>query len=832
MQVRPFAVATIASRSSHPHFSPFRISISAQAVRNALLLMALSALVPVPQPVWAAEPTLEAPVSQKNYKISAGTLGEVLTQFASVAGVSITIPPALVQNKNSAGLNGNYTVRSGFASLLQDTDLDVISTGGDAFALRRHAVGASGSADVLPTVEVTAILNATSQGTDSYGARAVTVGKTAQSLREIPQSVSVITRQQMDDRNMVTIDDAMRSVTGVTVDSRGDGTPMIYSRGYEMEATYDGVSASWTTGWSQLGLAIYDRVEVLRGPAGLLQGSGEPGGTINYVRKRPLDKFRVASTVSVGSWNNYYTDLDVTGPLNESGTIRGRGVITAEDRDYFYDSGHNRQFMGYGALDIDLTSRTTLSLSLARQNSVRSGKVYTLPTYTNGSFLNAPRSTATGADWTEYRYPITEATAELTHQLDHDWRVKASVRARRIGFDTKYISTASAVNPANNTVTYSGGQAHWPRTYYDADINAAGPFELLGRKHELLIGYNSSYTKDEASQRRVTFANRDLFNPNINESDLLPILTGFDQILSQSALYGSARLKIADPVTLILGGRLSEYENRSINWGSPNWNVSRKQKNEFTPYAGIVWDLNKEFSLYASYTDIFIPQSGFDYMNERLDPRVGWQAETGIKAELMDGKLNASLALFRVRDENRSMTDPDPTHICATASTLCSMAAGLVQSEGWEAEVSGKLAANWNVTAGYTYNTTKYLKDTTATRIGQPLLTNVPKQLFKLWTNYRFDNQVFDGMLSDWSVGGGVTVQSKTYAGTAPAIIRQGGYAVAGLQVGYRFNRNVTVMLTVENLFDRSYYARVSSVSGGNYYGTPRNAMLTVRSAF
>ena len=144
------------------------------------------------------------------------------------------------------------------------------------------------------------------------------------------------------------VEDALRQTTGVSAMAYGDGTAYFTARGYEADVQFDGIPANGALQYlPQFDLALYDRVEVLRGPAGLLQGFGSPAGTVNLVRKRPQDAFSLTGAVMAGSWNNYRTELDATGPITEDGRVRARAGFAAQDRDYFFDKANTRQGLVY-----------------------------------------------------------------------------------------------------------------------------------------------------------------------------------------------------------------------------------------------------------------------------------------------------------------------------------------------------------------------------------------------------------------------------------------------------------------------------------------------------
>lgn len=336
--------------------------------------------------VPAAAQEAAVPAGARIFAIQPQPLVDAMREFSSVTGIQVAYAASIGNGVQSPGVSGSYSPAEALSRLLTGTRLTYRFTGPNAITLEPAPTADTGTVQLGP-VRVEAVDEGTavamtshadpaaSEGTRSYAPRAVTVaGKTAQTPRDIPQSISVVTRERLDDQHLISLVDALRYTTGVTVPENGSGSPDYYARGYPLGIQYDGVPATnGLTGYApQFDLAMYDRVEVLKGPAGLLQGSAEPAGTINLVRKRPLDRFAANAQLSVGSWNNVFGDLDVSTPLNTSGTIRARAVLAGQDRDFFYDDVHERHGLAYAIVEADPSPDTTLSLSGAIQHTRRS----------------------------------------------------------------------------------------------------------------------------------------------------------------------------------------------------------------------------------------------------------------------------------------------------------------------------------------------------------------------------------------------------------------------------------------------------------------------------
>lgn len=787
------------------------------------LPLAVAAALAMLEPALArAEP---AAVQAAQYDIPAGPLAPALSRYAQQSGAEIVLDVRNLSGLSTQGLRGNYSVGEGFDILLRGTGYRASKTS-VGYVLVPAPQGRDGVTTLdAVTVDGHGLLGATTEGSGSYAARAVTLTKDARSLREIPQSVSVMTRQQMDDQGLTTVAEALSYVTGMTP-SDYEGTEKFSARGFSTSTQYDGMPQQDFS--SHMDLSIYDRVEILRGPSGLLTGTGEPGGVINYVRKRPLDTGHFSASISAGSWDSGRLEADGGGPLNDAGTLRGRLVGAYVNEHKFYDHGRSQPGTLYGVLEYDFTPSTTLGLT-ATYNQRRFRNFNGLPLYADNSLPG--RDDYVGPDKMS-RNDTYDLGADLTHRFGGGWELKASYMHR----DTSYRGYSAFVSdPLDVDTGRSGmlvGRIANDFKWDQGDIHVSGPVRALGRDHILTAGYNYARYDSTTGSRFTTLPDWD----PLNDHDFgaiydQPVINKNNSITTQSGIYGSGRFKLADPLTLILGGRWTDYAEKSRAVSPVASDYTRSAANvssEFTPFGGVIWDATKEVSFYASYADIFVPQSEKDYTGQTLKPRVGWQTEAGVKGEFFDGRLNASLAIFRIRDQNRSMTDQDHFGCDGTPTGSCYRSAGKVQSQGWEAEISGSPAPGWDVSAGYTYTNAKYLQDSDPANVGQRFGSDVlPKHLFKLWTQYRFNRQDLGGALDGWRAGMGVQAQSDVYTSS----IRQSGYMTVSARIGYQISKQWDAALSVNNLFNREYLRTPGYGIFYNIYGAPRNAMLILRYA-
>nr|WP_145552636.1 TonB-dependent siderophore receptor [Variovorax boronicumulans] len=675
------------------------------------------------------------------------------------------------------------------------------------------------AAQALPEVRVTES-GSTTEGT--YVARALDIGKTGLSPRETPQSISVITRQQLDDRNVTKLEDALKSTVGVNI-TRLDGAGnynTIQARGFDIGAVLlDGLPIAQGPNYATaLDLALYDRVEVLRGPAGLLQGAGEPGGAVNLVRKRALGTLRIGGGAQLGSFGLRRVEADLTGPLNAAGTLRGRVVVVEDRRDSFVDLLFSNKHAAYGTLELDLAPSTTLSVGATRQR-VRSMVDQGLPAYATGQLLDVPRSTVVGTRANRQDMDTRDTFAELEHRLDNGGVVKAALRdVQRENF---YRSgRANGAVAANGNFAFETVDLKGELQDRSADLYLATPFTLAGRAHRLLLGLNHNERK--SGEDNFAYGPRSTFNifaPGYIDM-AYPQLTlpGFVRTTTrtETALYGQAQFSLSERLRLLAGGRLS-WAEVEIKRNSDGQILSgSKPGRQYTPNLAALFDLTPQWTAYASYAESFVVQSQLDARGQLLVPRSAEQMELGLKGEFLNKRLQTQVALFRIEDRNRALVDP----VVSTAS----IAGGEVRSEGVELEASGQVALGWDLLAGYAYTKTEFLKGTAAQQ-GQVFATSTPKHVVNLSSRYALR----DGALRGFSIGGGISWRSSFYAQAGSLRLVSGNYALANLQLGYAFNDHVELGLTVDNLFDKTYYEKVSGLARQNFYGSPRSAVLALK---
>lgn len=820
--------------SAIPSF-PFRRSAVAKALAGLGLALQLQAGL----------------AQQVDFDIPAQPLAVALNQFARQAGLQLVFTPADASGRQAPALRGARDVREALAELLRGSGLEgrVHDSTLTVAPLVRE--------QTLPVVRVTArrVGDGTTEGTGSYTSRVTSIAsKTDQSFREIPQSVSVITREQLDDRRMVDVRDALEATPGITTSKLNFESSYFYSRGFQVDSMQiDGGAplniASYTYSVNQ-NMDFYDRVEVMRGASGLLGGVGDPGGIVNLARKKPLASPQVVVEQSVGSWDHYRTMVDATGPLAQDGRVRGRAVLSYLDTGYFVDGKHQRSPQFYGVVEADLTPDTLLTAGamLAEVKSVIGGG--DVPRYSDGGDIGLPRHTSFTQPWAKGTRQNRELFAALEHEFANRWKLKLNATRATSDYDGGNAFGWGALDRVAGTgvAWYGGGHYLYENTQTVLDASSAGTLELAGRTHEFLLGvdqqkvesfWNVGYSSTPTGVDMI-----DVYHPGAwNPKPAGPVSRRYNPWgQEQRGGYGVLRLHPSDRLHVILGARYAKYRFDQIYESldaAGNWVLSSgsrfSEPAKATPYGGVIYDLNDRWSAYLSYASILKPQAlskAGPPPGESLSPIKGRSYEAGLKGELAEGRLNATFSVFNVERTGTAVLDSRyPSSTVLYAGSCCYLPQGKVSSRGFDAEIGGEVRPGWQVAAGYTYSQTRDKATDT------PFSSITPRHLLKLSTAY-----TLPGELSRWKVGGSVHLQSKHYVkdtlydadwnelGTYD--FTQGGYAVWNAMVQYRISPRWTATLNLNNLFDKVYYQTVGYATGGNYYGTPRQAVLTLRGTF
>ncbi|MCF2149921.1 TonB-dependent receptor [Desmonostoc muscorum LEGE 12446] len=651
---------------------------------------------------------------------------------------------------------------------------------------------------------------------DGYRVTDTTTGtKTDTPLRDIPQSIQVVPQQILRDQQITGLDDALRNVPGVTESFSSAASNFFSIRGFEAAATNllrDGLVDPLAGQLTEL--TSIERVEVLKGPASVLFGLGNPGGVINLVSKRPLSDPFYAIDATVGSYSYYRGALDLSGPLNESKTVLYRLNTAYRNRGSFIDFYSGEQFNISPVVTVAIGDKTNVTLEGEYIDS-RDSYISGVPVI--GTILPNPngevsRNRSFGEPSDEIRQTITRLGYQLEHKLSDNWSLRNAFRFTFRDYVDK-VTIPLSLDADNRTFNRFYREYELENENYTLTTNLTGKFSTGSIEHQLLFGVDWN--------RLVNFSPRyierqaesiDIFNPVYG----LPLgeIT-FDEFSEKSqtnslGIYLQDQIALTDNFKLLLGGRFDTYDQKYQ--GFTNNTESSGSDSAFSPRFGIVYQPTPAISLYASYTRSFTPPNGTSFfsVDSSSQPERGTQYEVGVKADL-NSRLSATLAFFDLTRTNVSTADPNNEGF--------TIQVGEQNSQGIELSLTGEILPGWNIFAGYAYIDARITEDNTFA-VGNRL-PNTPEHSFNLWTAYEIQEGELKGL------GGGIGLFFVgDRAGDLDNTYDVPSYVRTDAAIFYNRDR-FRVALNFKNLFDVDYFESALS-SSRVYYGQPFTVQGTI----
>ena len=654
-----------------------------------------------------------------------------------------------------------------------------------------------------------------------YSSFAATVGtKIPASLREIPQSVSIITNQQVKDRNVDTFDQLARKTPGLRVLSNDDGRSSVYARGYEYsEYNIDGLPAQMQSINGTLpNLFAFDRVEVMRGPSGLFDSSGEMGGIVNLVRKRPTKAFQGHAAAGFGTHKQYKAEADVSGSFNSDGSVRGRVMAQTVGASPRPAEKNNHHETFYAAADWDINPDTVLGAGYLYQQ--RHLAPYNgLPADADGKLPSLPQHAFVGADWNKFKMHSHDVFADLKHYFGNGGYGKVGMRYSDRKADSNYTFAGSSLDKAGKAAAAGLGTDIKQKAFaFDASYSQA--FSLGETANEFVVGADRNRFRSTNEQGRSTLSksvalddfralpyNGILQNARAGNKGFNHSVT--EENLDETGLYAKTVFRPLEGLSLIAGGRVGHHKIESGDGKT----LHKASKTKFTSYAGAVYDIDGSNSLYASASQLYTPQTNLDADGNLLKPRQGNQFEVGYKGSHMDDRLNTRVSFYRMKDKNAA-APLNPKDRNTRYSAL-----GERVMEGVETEISGAITPKWQIHAGYSYLHSQIKTASNSRDDGIFLL--MPKHSANLWTTYQVTPEL--------TIGGGVNAMSGI---TSSAGMHAGGYATFDAMAAYRFTPKLKLQVNADNISNRRYYARVGGTNTFNIPGSERSLTANLRYSF
>ncbi|HCB31679.1 MAG TPA: TonB-dependent siderophore receptor [Acinetobacter lwoffii] len=684
----------------------------------------------------------------------------------------------------------------------------------------------------LPTITVTAESEQSELSSEQSKAYIIQNSSTASKLniplKETPQTVNVITRQQLDDFALDNTRDVLRNTPGIIVSNQETERTSYLARGFEISnVLVDGIGIpleGYNYNNDNPDSFLFDRVEVVKGANALNNGIGDPGATINMIRKRPTQELQAALNASYGSWNTQRYEVDVSSPLTQDGKVRGRVFGYQQTGDSYLDR-YELEKNGIGAVvEADVTDTTLLTAGYTETNHKPNGVNWGSNPLINteGEQLSYSRNYNYSPSWTYWDSNIKSYFAELEQKLGGDWTAKLTYDEKRTQRDSKLLFLSGKPD-ANGT----SGIFLYPGMYIDdnkeqqASLSFSGTYPLWGQRHEASLGYVWAKNRLDELGYGGNFAQpltTDLasFSPEEPSWDLSKTSGEMHIRQKNQSLYAATRLHLNDDLKLLLGANYVQAESSGSSYGTD----TIYDEDKVLPYAGLTYNFSPEYTGYLSYTSIFRPQTTKADDGSINKPIEGESYEVGVKGSWLDDKLTATMAVFRTEQSNYPLRDSDgiPTLRTTQVSDL--------RSQGYEFGLAGQLTDHFNLSFGYTQFSLKDLIN------GGDARTFNPTQSFNLLTTYQVPQ------IPKLKLGLGVQWQDQTYLDVPEAttngvitqkagVIKQDAYALVNLMASYELNEHMTLQANGNNLTNEKYLFNFPNQQG--FYGAPANYSVAVK---
>ena len=648
-----------------------------------------------------------------------------------------------------------------------------------------------------------------------HATRSASATRTDTSIHETPQSISVVSKDVVEDIGATRLQDALDYAGGVgrannfggqgltTFTVRGFTTGEFYRNGFPINRGYPNMPDANTI----------ERLEVLRGPATMLYGRGDPGGTFNVVSKQPLAEPTVTLGSQLDDQGMQRATLDASGPLDEQGRLAYRLNVVGEGGETFRDHVETER---YGVTPVITWQATDDTKVIFEGDFMRNNHPLDrgLTRFTNQKGT-ASRDTFWGdKDVGKLHNDNNMAQLRFEHLLNDNWTLGGGFQwldGTLQGNAIEANSLAADGHTLNRNFNYR--KLEW--TDKDAQLNLTGHFSTGAFDHTLLTGVEfEDYDYKSIIQRSSAAYTSDIFNPVYGKPR--PALTSTPthdkENLKTYSAFIQDQVALTERLKVLAGARFERFEHEYETYvaGGKNWKAS---DNSVTPRVGAIYDLTDTLAIYADAARSFKPNTGASSGGVGFEPEKGKSYEMGIKWEGLDRQLSVDAAIYQIDKKNVLTTDPlDPNS---------KVAAGQVRSRGFDLNVAGNLTPEWRVIGGYAYVDAEVTKDNTI-RVGSRL-ANIPRNSFSLLNVYEFQ----DGSLKGLGLGAGAKYVDERVGQTSNTPFSMDAYTVVDLLSYYKVNDKVRLNLDVKNLFNRDF----EEGAFGNFYaypGEPRSVQVGI----
>jgi iron complex outermembrane recepter protein len=831
--------APIATRLFSPHHRT-RPRLIHLAVHAALLGLPMLTVLPATVPgAQAAEI-----VALRTYDIPSGPLAGTLLSFAQQAGIQLSINAGLTAGLNSKGLHGQHSLASALAALLGGTGLEAVNRGGNEYTLRKLPIQ-QGDTTLAPLTVTAGTTQESAWGpVRGYVAKRNASTKGDTSIMETAQSISVVTRDQMDDQAAQTVTDALRYVAGVNTSAYGEDSryDWITVRGFNQSVFglyRDGLKASASKISSRIDAYGLERIEVLKGPASVLYGQNAPGGLVNSITKRPTEGMQQEISVGVGNHERKQVQFDLGGSttLRDDNDLIFRLTGNVRDSNTQMDYAPDDHTYIAPALTWKIDATTSLTILANYQKDKAAWGLWYPRT---GTLFESPwgqiKNNFYPGEPTYNQFNRTQSSIGTLFEKEFGEGVvfRQGLRFEQMSYDAKFVRGRALLNDSYD-LDESGHLLYRDANHVkltsqvqtiDNQLNWTMQTGLV--KHNLLAGLDASRTHYEDRQYSGSAPILDLLNPVYGQTINEPTsLWARDVTALQTGLYLQDRLEFND--WIIRGGIRHDWA--TTDTVNPAGSLALHQKDDATTYqAGILYRGVKNLAPFINYAESFQPVAQASQSGEAYQPTTGRSVEAGIRYQPEHGRGMLTASLFRILQNN--VLTQDPTDSSNSIQT------GQIRSQGLELEGNWDISRALSMVASYTFLDAEVTRSTTPGQLGtrpqDAWGTTSPRHMASLWLNYRFQEKPLHG----FSIGGGIRYMGSTldYGASTDApdnnyaiSVKTPAYTLFDVVLGYEPDQHWRFQVKVNNLFDKLYIANPCGASqlGTCYYGPERNILAT-----
>jgi iron complex outermembrane receptor protein len=781
------------------------------------------------QPAMAAD-------AARDYRIPAQSLNNALMQFAADSDLEVVFNADGIRGLNANSLEGRMTPAEALDRLLQGSGYGYRYINDHTVTLEKRSAPISSAPETSTLPPMTVSGKAEYDATDPYNTdynrpNATTATKTDTPLMETPVSIQVVPKAILRDKQVTTLPDAVNGNVSGVLGRTGGG--YLYDNFIIRGLAGSGFGDAYRNGLFNrqdiYDIANIEQIEILKGPAAVLYGRIEPGGLVNYVTKKPLDTAYYSVQQQFASYDQYRTLIDATGPLDKNKTVLYRINGSYTNNQSFRDFVGNERFFVSPVVTWRPTDKFETHLELEykhdRFNADFGIPAIAGPTPSDGRPAPIP-ITRTLKDGPERQLIDSKNVGfDWTYRFNDDWKLTQRYLFKDWTLSGPTIFNWGGLQADNRTLNRSASKGVQDVMTHSGNLDLNGKFELLGSKHNLLIGIDGFLATTEAHDAEDTAPSIDIFNPVYGQVDFDALTTEngfFYRKESWMGVYVQDQITFFDKLHLLLGGR---YDNvtTGARFSPASLDAAKAgrvaQKDDaFSPRLGLLYRPLDWLSVYGNYTTSFSGNNGLSASGAKFDPQRGKQYEVGLKVETPDQRLSSTLAFFHLTKTNLLTDDPNE------ADPNFQILAGAIRSRGIEFDVAGQVTDRLHLLTTYAYTEVNYTQDFNG--LQGNWLENVPRHQGSLWGTWQFNHAFKAGL--------GVVVAGRRWGDSDNTFIMP-GYARLDAMASYTHRiggHALTAQLNINNLLDKQYYANSDGSNLDVIPGAPINVFGSLRYEF